>query len=87
MTEVSRLFAFCRRRCGRKSALAVILFAAFFTTLTAFPANALPSYARQTGQPCGTCHTDFAGLTPYGRIFKIEGYTAGGGAYPHQSFR
>ena len=22
-------------------------------------ANALPSYARQTGQPCGTCHTDY----------------------------
>ena len=45
------------------------------------PAKALPSYARQTGQPCGTCHTDFAGLTPYGRLFKIQGYTAGGGAY------
>ncbi|MDR3421592.1 MAG: cytochrome C [Xanthobacteraceae bacterium] len=45
------------------------------------PAKALPSYARQTGQPCGTCHTDFAGLTPYGRLFKIQGYTAGGGPY------
>ena len=45
------------------------------------PAEALPSYARQTGQPCGTCHTDFAGLTPYGRLFKIGGYTAGGGRY------
>jgi hypothetical protein len=22
-------------------------------------AQALPSYARQTGQPCGTCHTDY----------------------------
>ena len=36
------------------------------------PANALPSYARQTGQPCGTCHTDFAGLTPYGRLFRFR---------------
>jgi hypothetical protein len=45
------------------------------------PAEALPSYARQTGQPCGTCHTDFPGLTPYGRRFKIGGYTAGGGPY------
>jgi hypothetical protein len=45
------------------------------------PAEALPSYARQTGQPCGTCHTDFSGLTPYGRLFKIGGYTAGGGKY------
>ena len=47
----------------------------------AAPARALPSFARQTGQPCGTCHTDFAGLTPYGRRFKINGYTNGGGQY------
>ena len=51
------------------------------TIVYAPQANALPSYARQTGQPCGTCHTDFAGLTPYGRLFKIGGYTAGGGPY------
>ena len=57
------------------TALAVLFF------LGILPAKALPSYARQTGQPCGTCHTDFAGLTPYGRLFKIQGYTAGGGAY------
>src|SRR5664279_6599119 len=36
------------------------------------PANALPSFARQTGQPCGTCHTDFPYLTPYGRLFKLS---------------
>jgi hypothetical protein len=45
------------------------------------PAQALPSFARQTGQPCGTCHTDFPGLTPYGRRFKLLGYTVGGGKY------
>src|SRR5450631_1620361 len=45
------------------------------------PANALPSFARQTGQPCGTCHTDYPGLTPYGRLFQLGGYTAGGGKY------
>ena len=64
---------------------AVFAAAAILTTLLiigfAPPAKALPSYARQTGQPCGTCHTDFAGLTPYGRLFKIQGYTAGGGPY------
>src|ERR1700722_10741772 len=47
--------------------------------VTAGPAEALPSYARQTGQPCATCHTAFPELTPYGRRFKIGGYTAGGG--------
>jgi hypothetical protein len=44
-------------------------------------ASALPSFARQTGQPCGTCHTDFFGLTPFGRSFKLRGYTAGGGQF------
>ena len=43
------------------------------------PASALPSFARQTGQPCATCHTIFPELTPYGRRFKLSGYTAGGG--------
>ena len=62
-------------------AAAALLVAAFFIIEFAAPARALPSYARQTGQPCGTCHTDFAGLTPYGRRFKIGGYTAGGGQY------
>lgn len=52
-------------------------------------AEALPSFARQTGQPCGTCHTDFPALTPYGRRFKLLGYTTGGGKYrttPFSSF-
>jgi hypothetical protein len=42
-------------------------------------AQALPSYARQTGQSCGACHTDFPQLTPFGRRFKLGGYTLGGG--------
>jgi len=58
-----------------------LLLSTFVIIGYAVPARALPSYARQTGQTCGTCHTDFAGLTPYGRLFKIQGYTAGGGAY------
>ncbi len=44
-------------------------------------AEALPSFARQTGQPCGTCHTDFPALTPFGRRFKLLGYTVGGGKF------
>jgi len=46
------------------------------------PAAALPSFARQTGQPCATCHTAFPQLTPYGRRFKLMGYTATGGEFP-----
>jgi hypothetical protein len=42
-------------------------------------ANALPSYARQTGQECAACHNGFPELTPYGRLFKLNGFTFGGG--------
>ena len=63
------------------AALALIGFAALLTIGTTSPANALPSFARQTGQPCGTCHTDFPALTPYGRRFKLLGYTPGGGPF------
>src|SRR5579872_188389 len=40
-------------------------------------ASALPSFARQTGLGCGACHTEFPQLTPFGRRFKILGYTLG----------
>jgi hypothetical protein len=43
------------------------------------PAEALPSYARQTGQECAACHNGFPELTPYGRLFKLNGYTFSGG--------
>jgi hypothetical protein len=59
----------------------VVVLAGFLTIGFAPPAEALPSFARQTGQPCGTCHTDFPALTPYGRRFKLLGYTTGGGQF------
>ena len=42
-------------------------------------AQALPTFARQTGQNCVACHTggQFPELTPYGRLFKMTGYTIG----------
>ena len=49
------------------------------------PAKAVPSFARQTGQPCATCHTNFPELTPYGRRFKLGGYTATGGTEPWEA--
>jgi hypothetical protein len=42
-------------------------------------ANALPLYARQTGQQCAACHNGYPELTPYGRQFKLNGYTFSGG--------
>ncbi len=42
-------------------------------------AYALPAFARQTGQNCVSCHAggQFPELTPYGRLFKMTGYTIG----------
>lgn len=42
---------------------------------------AVPSFATQTGQPCTSCHIGGYGpqLTPYGRSFKLGGYTETGG--------
>jgi hypothetical protein len=47
-------------------------------------AEALPSFARQTGQNCVACHAggQFPELTPYGRMFKLTGYTIGEQALP-----
>ena len=38
------------------------------------PAQAVPSFARQTGMACAACHTVFPELTPFGREFKLNGY-------------
>jgi hypothetical protein len=46
---------------------------------TFFPATsfAVPAFARQTGMDCAACHTSFPELTPFGRDFKLNGYTLG----------
>jgi hypothetical protein len=43
--------------------------------------EALPSFAQQTGQPCAACHVGAFGpqLKPYGRDFKLYGYTSSDG--------
>ena len=64
----------------------IILLGAWLTIGLTRSALALPSFARQTGQPCGTCHTSFPGLTPFGRRFKLLGYTTGGGLYKTTPF-
>jgi hypothetical protein len=57
----------------------IVLAAAVTALLATPPAQALPSYARQTGQECAACHNGFPELTPYGRLFKLNGYTFKGG--------
>ena len=52
---------------------------AAFVILSPLNAQALPLFARQTGQNCLACHAggQFPELTPYGRMFKLTGYTFG----------
>jgi hypothetical protein len=64
----------------------VLLATAFGIGLLPRPAASLPLYARQTGQPCATCHTAFLELTPFGRRFKLGGYTLGGGDWQGPPF-
>jgi hypothetical protein len=37
--------------------------------------QAVPSFARQTGLSCTACHAVWPQLTPFGRAFKLGGYT------------
>ncbi|MBF0561382.1 MAG: cytochrome C [Alphaproteobacteria bacterium] len=37
-------------------------------------AQAVPSFARQTGMACEACHTVFPELTPFGRRFKLNAF-------------
>lgn len=38
-------------------------------------AQAVPSFARQTGMACEACHTVYPELNHFGRMFKANGYT------------
>ena len=79
------LYLACRRHALGSSGpefcrLRLRLFAWVFVAFCALPrANALPSFARQTGQKCAACHVNggWPQLTPWGRFFKLSGYTAG----------
>ena len=57
--------------------------------LDASPSQAVPNFAMQTGQPCIMCHVGGFGpqLTPFGRAFKIGGYTQDGGTGWEQYMR
>ncbi len=38
----------------------------------------VPAFSRQTGLACSVCHYQFPALTPFGRMFKLNGYTMTG---------
>ena len=55
--------------------LYLLLLSALSLSLLSFEVQAVPSYARQTGMACSSCHTTFPELTAFGRTFKLTGYT------------
>ena len=57
--------------------IAMLLFclAGFIFMLFPEAAHAVPSFARQTGMSCTVCHTAWPQLTPFGRTFKLDGFT------------
>ncbi|MBL8348460.1 MAG: cytochrome C [Rubrivivax sp.] len=65
----------CADGLGRR-AIAGMLFVLGCLVLAAPPARAVPSMGNQTGYACSRCHTVFPELTPYGRQFKLGGFTA-----------
>jgi len=48
--------------------------AVILTLVATRDSHAVPSYSRQTGLPCATCHFAPPELTPFGRKFKLDGY-------------
>jgi hypothetical protein len=65
-----------------RPSVAVLL---IFVGLAVTPAKAVPAFTAKTGQACAACHIGGFGpqLTPFGRAFKLEGYTMdAGGAFP-----
>jgi hypothetical protein len=66
-----------RLKTARRRGAAWLLFAAAATWMSS--ASAIPVFNRQTGQNCQACHAggQFPELTPYGRMFKLTGYTIG----------
>lgn len=59
--------------------VALVALLALGASLWPRPASAIPLFNRQTGQNCVACHAggQFPELTPYGRLFKMTGYTIG----------
>lgn len=52
-----------------------VLLTASVLCLISQNAEAVPAFARQTGLACVACHVSFPELTPFGRFFKLTGYT------------
>jgi hypothetical protein len=67
-----------QKRCFRATIIGSFFALVISLFLQVPTASAIPSYARQTGFPCKSCHYMPPELTPLGRAFKLNGYTMSG---------
>lgn len=63
-------------RIPRRLSLSTLLFGLLLAALS-MQAQAVPSFARQTGLACSACHTIAPQLNAFGRYFKLHGYVLG----------
>lgn len=73
--------SFVQKTWGIVLAGGVLALAGVLTMVPFRTAQAVPAFAQQTGLACDSCHVGAFGpqLTPFGRSFKIHGYTQRGG--------
>lgn len=62
-------------RCSGTARAYLVFWAVFGLTMFTQTAQAVPSFARQTGLECTSCHTSYPQLNALGRSFKLQGYT------------
>src|SRR5450631_3507615 len=87
LVEIPAARQTCRRPGEVRMRIVISCGFAFLGIVTAYifaitgTARAIPNFASQTGQPCTACHVGAFGpqLTPFGRAFKMGGYTQQGG--------
>lgn len=67
---------------GERPSLLSFLVLLLLLSLLGGQAQAIPSFARQTGLQCSSCHTNYPQLNAFGRAFKMRGYTLQTGSVP-----
>lgn len=65
----------------------VALFIFAMVVLLSSESYSIPSFARQTNLPCSACHYLPSNLTPFGRLFKLNGYTMTGIATVQSTYK
>ena len=55
----------------------LVIFSVAVLTMNCSPANAIPAFARKYGMPCSSCHEAWPKLSPFGQMFKDNGYQIG----------